>query len=101
MDVNVADNPGQGRFEARIGDELVGVLAYRRSRGRIAFLHTETAEEHEGEGVGGALAAAALAAARSEALGVLPFCPFIRGYIARHPEYLDLVPDEERGRFDL
>jgi predicted GNAT family acetyltransferase len=32
---------------------------------------------------------------------VLPFCPFIRGYIQRHPAYLDLVPDERRAEFEL
>jgi hypothetical protein len=32
---------------------------------------------------------------------VLPFCPFIRGYIQRHPAYLDLVPDDRRAEFEL
>jgi uncharacterized protein len=29
---------------------------------------------------------------------VRPFCPFVRQYIGRHPEYLDLVPEGERER---
>jgi hypothetical protein len=32
---------------------------------------------------------------------VLPFCPFIRDYIRRHPVYLDLVPDGRRAGFQL
>jgi hypothetical protein len=32
---------------------------------------------------------------------VLPFCPFIRRYIAEHGDYLDLVPKSERERFAL
>jgi hypothetical protein len=32
---------------------------------------------------------------------VLPFCPFIRGYIQRHPAYLDLVPGDRRAEFQL
>ena len=32
-----------------------------------------------------------LADIRSRDLEVLPICPFVRGYIARHPEYADLV----------
>jgi hypothetical protein len=32
---------------------------------------------------------------------VLPFCPFVRSYIAGHDEYLDLVPSEMRARFQL
>jgi hypothetical protein len=32
---------------------------------------------------------------------VLPQCPFIAGYIRRHPEYLDLVPEGARERYGL
>jgi predicted GNAT family acetyltransferase len=27
---------------------------------------------------------------------VIPRCPFVRGWIERHPEYADLVADDER-----
>ena len=43
----------------------------------------------------------ALTEARSDGLAVLPFCPFVRGYIAGHPEYLDLVPGDMRAKFAL
>jgi uncharacterized protein len=42
-----------------------------------------------------------LDAARAGGLAVLPFCPFVRRYIQRHREYADLVPANERPRFDL
>jgi uncharacterized protein len=32
---------------------------------------------------------------------VLPFCPFVNGYIKRHPEYRDLVPEDYRDKFGL
>jgi hypothetical protein len=32
---------------------------------------------------------------------VLPYCPFIRGWIARHPDYVDLVPAKRRAAFQL
>jgi len=32
---------------------------------------------------------------------VLPYCPFIRSYIQRHPAYLDLVPADRRAEFAL
>jgi hypothetical protein len=32
---------------------------------------------------------------------VLPYCPFVKSYIQKHPEYLDLVPAERRASFDL
>jgi len=43
----------------------------------------------------------ALLEARSDGLSVLPFCPFVRSYIAGHTEYLDLVPEDMRAKFDL
>ena len=34
-------------------------------------------------------------------LEVLPFCPFVLGYIERHREYAELVPESYRARFGL
>jgi uncharacterized protein len=99
--VRVADNPGDNRFEVFADGELAGFTAYERSPGRIAFSHTEVDEAFGGRGLGSALVAGALGAARTEGLAVLPFCPFIRSYIERHPEYLDLVPEDQRGTFGL
>jgi hypothetical protein len=31
----------------------------------------------------------------------MPVCPFVRGYLERHPEEIDLVPVDERARFGL
>ena len=97
----VADVPGSSRFEIRSGDELIGFAAYERSPGRIAFTHTEIDPAFGGRGMAGKLIAAVLTAAREEGLEVLPVCPFVRGYMDKHPEYLALVPGGERERFGL
>jgi hypothetical protein len=47
------------------------------------------------------LARGALDATREAGSPVLPYCPFIRGYIQRHPAYLDLVPEDRRAEFAL
>lgn len=95
------DAPERNRFEIEVDGEPVGFVQYRRRPGAIAFLHTEIDPEHEGAGLGGVLVAAALDEARREGLHVLPFCPFVRSYLERHPEYLDLVPEERRAAFGL
>ena len=101
-DYRVVDAPGKGRFEIRAGERVAGFTEYRRSGGLIAFTHTEVDPELEGHGLGGRLIAAALDAAREQGLAVLPFCPFVRAYIAEHPdEYLDLVPEKQRAHFKL
>ncbi len=97
----VTDAPESSRFEIRSGDELIGFAVYERSPGRIAFTHTEIDPAFGGQGMAGRLIAAVLDVAREEGLDVLPVCPFVRGYIDKHPEYLSLVPLGERERFDL
>ena len=98
----VVDAPERERFVIRVGDRLAGFTVYRRRGKLIAFVHTEIDPEFEGQGLGGRLVAAALDAAREQGLRVLPFCPFVRKYIAEHPgEYLDLVPADQREHFDL
>lgn len=92
--VRVADNPGAHRFEAHLDGELAGFAAYRRGPGRITFTHTEVDDRFEGRGVGGELARHALDAARAEGLAVVPRCPFIGGWIDKHPEYGDLVASD-------
>ena len=70
---------------------LAGFAFYRLRPGRIVFVHTEIDDAYAGRGLGGQLARAALDAARARGLTVRPDCPFIKGWIAKHPEYADLV----------
>jgi len=89
--IRVADNQAEQRYDVFVDDEPAGFAAYRLEPGRIVFTHTEIDDAFEGQGVGSALAAAALDDARARGLRVVPQCPFIAGYIDRHPAYADLV----------
>ncbi|MEV8315106.1 GNAT family N-acetyltransferase [Streptomyces sp. NPDC059900] len=93
MAVEVSDVPGARRYEARVDaeSEAAGVAEYIRTTELVAFVHTEVAPEYEGRGVGSALARTALDEARAANLRVLATCPFFAGWIARHPEYQDLL----------
>jgi|SRR6476469_1311826 len=99
--VEVADNPDEDRYEIRVGAELAGFSQYRQRPSGLAFVHTEIDDRFEGQGLGGKLVSFALGDVRARGLAVLPFCPFVKGYIERHPEYLDLVPEEKRADFGL
>ncbi|MFH9353617.1 GNAT family N-acetyltransferase [Kitasatospora sp. NPDC017646] len=101
MDQRVTDNRDQSRFEVFDGEELAGFAEYHRFGDEIAFIHTEIDPRFGGRGLGGVLARAALDAAREQGLAVLPYCPFIRGWITKHPDYADLVPASHRARFGL
>jgi predicted GNAT family acetyltransferase/glutaredoxin len=90
-DGEVVDVPEESRYELRLSERVIGLAAYRRRDGRIAFTHTEVAASCEGRGFGSRLAAAALEDARRQGLAVVPLCPFIASYIERNPEYESLV----------
>ena len=98
---SVVDNPGANRFELIVDGSVAGFAAYRRNERAVSFTHTEVDPNFEGEGLGSTLAGGALDAARRAGASVLPYCSFIRGYIERHPDYVDLVPVERRAEFDL
>jgi hypothetical protein len=97
----VVDNPEAGRFEVLVDGEVAGFAEYRRTTSAVAFTHTVIDPAFEGRGLGSVLARGALDATREAGAPVLPFCPFIRGYIQRHPDYLDLVPEGRRAEFSL
>ena len=101
MEITVVDVPDRSRLEIRAYGETAGVAAYHRRPGGIAFVHTEIDPRFEGQGLASKLIRAARSAARSEGESVLSFCPFVRSYLARHREYVDLVPNEVRARFRL
>ena len=89
--VAVADAPEHHRYEARIDSDLAGYAVYQLGEGQVVFTHTQVLPAFEGQGVGRALAAAALDDVRARGLRVVPLCPFIAAYIRRHREYADLL----------
>ena len=85
MSLVTADAPAAGRYEARLDDQLAGVLEYVVEEGQIDLVHTEVAPSHEGQGIGAALARFALDDARRRRLRVIASCPYVRAYLAKHP----------------
>jgi predicted GNAT family acetyltransferase len=92
-EAEVKDNPELHRYEIRLDGEVAGFATYRLRDGVVVFRHTEIDPAYEGHGLGSRLARAALDDARTSGRSVVPMCPFIKSYIDRHPEYLDLVTE--------
>lgn len=89
-EIKVINNAGRKRFEVRFG-EHTAVSEYMRAGDRIIFTHTEVPKEMEGNGIAGKLAREGLEFAREQNLKVMPLCPYVAGYIRRHPEYRELL----------
>lgn len=73
------DGAEAGRIESGLKD------------GKVVLYHTEVSRDVEGEGLGSALVKGALDDIRARGLEVVPLCSFVRAYIAKHPDYADLV----------
>ncbi|HTL95069.1 MAG TPA: GNAT family N-acetyltransferase [Gemmatimonadaceae bacterium] len=91
--LSVIDNQAEQRFELHADDEM-SVLTYRISGDRMRLIHTEVPRDQRGRGYADMLARAALERAARDHLRVVPLCPFVRGFLERHPEFNTLVdPD--------
>lgn len=101
MELKVVNNPAASRYQIFVDGEVAGFADYQRRGSTVSFTHTVIDSKFEGRGLGSKLARGALDGAREAGSAVLPFCPFIRRYIQRHPAYLDLVPADQRSRFHL
>ncbi len=101
MQTEVVDVAQAGRFEIHVDGRRAGLATYRRSGAELSILHTEIDPDYEGRGLGSTLARQALDMVRAAGGSVLPYCPFFRAYLRRHPEYADLVPAGQRARFGL
>ena len=86
----VTHNAAAGQFESRAAHGLA-LLKYIRRGDALDLMHTTVPKEDEGEGIGTALARAALEQARRDGVRVIPSCPFVAAYVKQHPEFADLV----------
>lgn len=90
--VDVRDNPDRQRYEAWVDGSLAGYTTYRLTERAIIFIHTEVDPRFQGMRVGPDLVRGALDDVRAHGgRRVIPRCPFVRGWISRHPEYADLT----------
>ncbi len=101
MHTDVTDQPGNTRYELTADGAAAGHVEYHLHRDLIALLHTEIDPAYAGQGLGSKLIRGVLDDARQRDFKVQPFCSFVRGFIAKHPDYLDLVATEDRERFAL
>lgn len=76
---------------ARQDGRVLGRAEYQKTASLVVLTDTEVDDSMEGEGVGSRLVAGALDDVRGQGLAVLPLCSFVKAYIGRHREYVDLL----------
>ncbi|CAN5180748.1 GNAT family N-acetyltransferase [soil metagenome] len=100
-DLEVRHNRETEQFELYEAGAKVGVAGYDLRGDVYAILHTNVDPSHGGRGLGSVLVKAALEDIRDAGGQVLPVCPFVPKVILDNPEFLDLVPEDQRVRYGL
>jgi predicted GNAT family acetyltransferase len=90
MASGVRDNTALSRFELDAGG-VTAFLTYRLGDGTIVLQHTETPPQARGQGIASRLVEGVLQDVRARGLKVIPRCDFVRAYMAKHPQFADLV----------
>ncbi|AKC85469.1 GNAT family N-acetyltransferase [Pseudoxanthomonas suwonensis] len=86
----IQHDAGRQRFHLRLeGHEAE--LAYHLQGGALVIDHTGVPQAIGGRGLAGRLVQAAFDHARAQGWRVVPACSYARGWVARHPQYADLV----------
>lgn len=98
---NVTDDVAQHRYVITVDGDVAGYIDYHDHGNRRTLIHTEVDGAYEGRGLGSALVRGALEDLRTRGLDLVPECPFVRSYLARHREYVELVPVPDRVRYGL
>ena len=89
-DVPVIQDTDHDRVEIAVGGHTA-FLTYHLKQKVLSLIHTEVPPALRGKRVGEALAGSVLNYARDQGFTVKPYCPFVAGFITRHPEYAALV----------
>ncbi|CAK7005057.1 MAG: hypothetical protein PARBA_00197 [Parabacteroides sp.] len=85
------DNAERGQYEFHIG-KYTPLIEYIKSKnGEIYLTHTEVPPQLEGQGIGAQLVKKVLDDIDRQALRLVPMCPFVAGYIQKHPEWKRLI----------
>ena len=86
-DYKLIDNEEKHRYEFQIDDKIAEIDYIKSNNGEIYLVHTEVPASLGGKGVGSQLAEKVL----SDIERLVPLCPFVAGYIHKHPEWKRIV----------
>jgi hypothetical protein len=88
----VIQDAAMNRFELLVDGAHAGVSEYAVRGDSIVFIHTEIDPAMREHGLASELVRGALNLVRAETeLRVVASCPYVAAWIAKHPEYQDLL----------
>lgn len=101
MSTQVIHDSQQQRYVLKVDGAEAGHASYRASDAGLVITHTEVSPRLQGRGLAATLAREMLDDLRRQGVAVVPRCSYIVAFMRRHPQYVALVPREERSRLAL
>jgi predicted GNAT family acetyltransferase len=99
MSDDVTRHTDPDRYQITTDGAVAGFAQFVDVGGDRVFFHTVIDEEFGGRGLAGKVVAAALEATRAEGQRIVPVCPFVKGYLAKHPEWAEHVVEPTAEHF--
>ncbi|NDV79192.1 GNAT family N-acetyltransferase [Dysgonomonas sp. 511] len=90
-DFELIDNTDENRYEFRVNKHIAKIEYIKTNNGEIYLTHTEVPTALEGQGIGSQLVEKVLADVDRKGLRLIPLCPFVAGYIKKHPDWKRIV----------
>jgi predicted GNAT family acetyltransferase len=90
-DYELIDNTENHQYEFHIGKQVPKIEYIKSKNGEIYLTHTEVPVQLEGKGVGSQLVEKVLKDIERQELRLVPLCPFVAGYIKKHPDWRRIV----------
>ncbi|SHG14111.1 GNAT family N-acetyltransferase [Dysgonomonas macrotermitis] len=85
------NNTDEKQYEFHVGKYLAKIEYIKTDTGEIYLTHTEVPTALEGQGIGSQLVEKVLTDIENNQLRLIPLCPFVAGYIKKHPDWRRIV----------
>jgi predicted GNAT family acetyltransferase len=96
-ELDVLDDAEHGRWIATLGADAIAELPYRFVGGRVVLLTTWVNHAYRNNRVATELISRVLDEIRKSGKKITIICPVVGEFIARHPEFLDLIDTVHPG----
>ena len=92
--MDIVRDTDRNRFELRHDGAAIGTLEYSYDGDATVLQRIEVDREYSGQGLAARFTESVLTQLGDAQEAVIPSCPYVRGYILKHPQWRDLVPPD-------
>jgi predicted GNAT family acetyltransferase len=96
-DLQFLDDDQHHRFTAWVDGEEIAAMPYRIVAGRMVLLTATVREDFRGKGVATEFIAQVLDDVRQSGRKVTIYCPIVRSFLDRYPQYQDVLDNARPG----